>query len=93
LRYAAIVLALISLACGLVAARSKVKIDPAWELEIRGDVGRNIMGWVTGVMLAFTKASSLNQLAALWTAASVVLSARATRCRRPSWLISTARAR
>lgn len=44
MRYAAIVLALISLACGLVAARNKVKIDPGWELEIRGDVRRNIMG-------------------------------------------------
>jgi hypothetical protein len=49
LKYAAIVPALISLACGLVAARywydsSKVKIDPTWELEMRGDVGRNIMG-------------------------------------------------
>ena len=46
MKYAAIVPALISLACGLVAARywydsSKVKIDPAWELEIRGDVGRS----------------------------------------------------
>jgi hypothetical protein len=43
---AAIAPVLISLACGLVAAHdsSKVKIDPAWELEIRGDVGRNIMG-------------------------------------------------
>jgi hypothetical protein len=29
-------------ASGMIPAR--VKIDPAWELEIRGDVGRNIMG-------------------------------------------------
>jgi uncharacterized membrane protein YfcA len=80
LKFVAIILALISLASGLVAARywydsGKVKIDPAWKLEVGGAVDRNIMGWVTGVMIAFNAVSQLNKKAALWTAASVLLSA------------------
>jgi hypothetical protein len=79
-RFVAIGLAIAALAAGLVAARywyqsSVVKIDPAWQMEIRGPVDKNIMGWVSGVMIAFTTASRLNRKAALWTAASVVLGA------------------
>jgi hypothetical protein len=74
------ILAVAALAMGLVAAHywyqsSIVKIDPAWDLDIRGPIDKNIMGWVTGVMIAFRTASRLNQKAALWTAASVLLSA------------------
>ncbi len=75
-----IVLALLALATGLQAAwlwfkSSKVEINPAWELDIRGDINKNIMGWVTGLMQTFTRSSKLNAKAAIWTAASVFLSA------------------
>lgn len=64
---------------GLIAARywhaaSRIAVSPAWELEIRGDVFKNIMGWVTGNMIAFKKSGELNRRAALWTAAAVVFS-------------------
>ena len=80
MRFVAMALAVIALVVGLNAARyryqsSVIKIDPAWEQEIRGPIDKNIMGWVTGVMIAFRTASRLNQKAALWTAASVLLSA------------------
>src|SRR5262249_18614410 len=41
---------------------SKVRIEPAWNLEIRG-----AMEWVAGAMTAFHQASRLNQRAAIWT--------------------------
>ena len=57
---------------------SKVAVSPAWELEIRGDVDKNIMGWVTGNMIAFKKSGELNKRAALWTAAAVAVSTLAS---------------
>jgi len=76
LKIVAFVLALIALGCGLVAAvywyrSSKAKIVPAWPLEISGPIDKNIMGWVTGAMIAFRKSSDLNRVAAIWTGVSV----------------------
>ena len=64
--------------CGFVAAyywykASEVELTPAWELELRGDREKNVMGWVTGTMIAFRSAGLLNKRAALWTAAAVAL--------------------
>jgi hypothetical protein len=52
---------------------SKVTVTPAWELEIRGDREKNIMGWVAGNMIAFTKSGSLNRRASIWTAVTIAL--------------------
>jgi hypothetical protein len=75
---AAIALALISLGFGIVAAvywyrSTRISIKPGWELHIGGDVSNNIMGWVSGLMIAFTAASRLNKLASIWTGASIVM--------------------
>ena len=83
LKFVSIVLSVFGLIIGLIAAHywlkaSKVAIEPAWQLEIRGDVNKNkiknIMGWVTGNMIAFKKASDLNARAAWLTAVAVVVS-------------------
>jgi hypothetical protein len=52
---------------------SKVSVSPAWELDIRGDINKNIMGWATGVMIAFKTSGKLNSHAARWTAATVAV--------------------
>jgi hypothetical protein len=72
--------ALIALFSGLVSAyywyrASLVKIAPAWKLEIEGDREKNIMGWVTGNMIAFRESGILNKQAALWTAVTVLFGA------------------
>lgn len=74
-----IVLSILGLIFGLIAAyywlkASKVIIEPAWELKIEGDVNKNIMGWVTGNMIAFKKSGDLNARAARLTAVAVVVS-------------------
>lgn len=71
---------LLSTASGFISAyywycASKVNISPAWELEIRGDREKNIMGWVTGNMIAFTKSGVLNKRASIWTAVTIALAA------------------
>jgi hypothetical protein len=67
---------LISLGSGLASAyywylASRVEISPAWDMDIRGDGEKNVMGWVTGNMIAFTKSGKLNKRAACWTALAV----------------------
>lgn len=70
---------------------SKVSIAPAWDLKIPRDViakspetqvsdvvNNNIMGWVTGVMVAFRKSGALNRRAALWTAVTVAVTSLAS---------------
>jgi hypothetical protein len=49
---------------------SKVRIEPAWNLEIRG-----AMEWVAGAMTAFHQASRLNQRAAIWTGVAAFFAA------------------
>ena len=70
------ILALISLVSGLFATyywylASRVGISPAWEMEILGDRDKNVMSWVTGNTVAFTKSGKLNARAAWLTAISV----------------------
>jgi hypothetical protein len=72
--------ALLSVVSGLVAAyywylASRVEISPAWPLDIHGDREKNVMGWVAGNMIAFTKSGKLNKRAARWTALAVASSA------------------
>lgn len=79
LKILSVALSVFGVVCGLVSAyywhaASKVIVYPAWELEIRGDTDKNIMGWVTGNMIAFKRSGDLNKQAALWTAATIVLS-------------------
>ena len=79
LKTLSVILSVVGFLIGLVSAyywhaASKVTVSSAWELEVRGDVSRNIMGWVTGNMVAFKKSSDLNRQAALWTAATVIVS-------------------
>ena len=74
-----VVLSIMGFVSGMIAAHywhaaSRVAVSPAWELDIRGDVCKNIMGWVAGNMIAFKKSGELNRRAALWTAVAVVLS-------------------
>ena len=74
-----IVLSILGLIFGLIAAyywlkASKVVIKPGWELEIRGDKHSNIMGWVTGNMIAFKKVGDLNARAAWFTAVALLVS-------------------
>lgn len=74
-----IVFAVISSVAGLIAAyywyrATKIGISPAWELVPSREsetVEKNIMGWVTGNMIAFTSSGKLNKYAALWTAVAV----------------------
>lgn len=79
LKMFSVVLSVLGLVVGIVAAyywlmASRVSVEPAWELEIRGDVNKNIMGWVAGNMIAFKKAGDLNARAACLTAIAVVVS-------------------
>src|SRR5262245_59118635 len=72
--------AAISCLTGLVAAwywlrASKIGISPGWTVEPGGETDGNIMGWVTGCMIAFNLSGKLNKLAARWTAAAVAFGA------------------
>jgi hypothetical protein len=80
MNWSALVLALLGTITGVIAAwywyrASRVKLAPAWETDIHGDVSGNMMSWVTGTMQAFKRSSDLNARAARWTAASVLLNA------------------
>jgi hypothetical protein len=79
MKYLAVAMAASSLICGLVAAwywyrASKIPFQPDYhalpddvsDIEFHGAL-------VTAVMKAVQKAGALNRLAALWTAAAVVL--------------------
>jgi hypothetical protein len=73
MKLASIFFAFASATAGFFAAyywyrASQINISPAWELDPRGDRERNIMGWVTGNMIAFTKSGKMNRYAALWSA-------------------------
>jgi hypothetical protein len=74
-----IALAGLALATGLKAAwewyfASKVQPKPNWRVEpVVPTLAQ--MGWDNATLEAFEKAGQLNAKAALWTAASVVLSA------------------
>jgi hypothetical protein len=79
LKCISVALSVFGLIFGLIAAyywlkASQVSIEPAWKLEIRGNVNTNIMGWVTGNMIAFKKAGDLNARAAWLTAVAIVVS-------------------
>jgi hypothetical protein len=72
-------LAVAALGSGLIAARkwyaaSKIQPKANWRTEPVAPVLSN-MGWTSGTLEAFERAGQLNAKAALWTAASVVLSA------------------
>jgi len=71
---------------GLIAAwrwyrSSQIPIDPGWQLPGTGglieptDEASQAIGWAMATINAFNEASGLNRKAALWTAASVLLSA------------------
>lgn len=77
-----LILAFISFGSGLLATyywyrASKVGISPGWTVE-SGELDRNIMGWVTGCMIAFTESGNLNKRAAGWTALAVASGAIAS---------------
>jgi hypothetical protein len=79
LKAVSIILALSALASGLMAAwkwyaASEIQPKPNWREEPVYPVLSN-MGWTSATLEAFEKAGQLNARAALWTAASVVLSA------------------
>jgi hypothetical protein len=72
-------LAVAALVTGLIAAwkwyaASRIQPKPGWRMEPVEPVLSN-MGWTSATLEAFDKAGHLNGRAALWTAASVVLSA------------------
>lgn len=75
-----IVFAIVGSITGLIAAHywyraSKVEISPAWELVPSREMEtKNIMGWVTGNMIAFTRSGKLNKYAARWSAVAVMAS-------------------
>jgi hypothetical protein len=65
---------------------SRIKIYPVWENMMEGVIGNeqqiyteyltndmNMMAWVKGNMVAFTKSAKMNANAAVWTAITVVL--------------------
>jgi hypothetical protein len=69
-----------SLSCGLVAASkwyraSKIVVTPKL-YELPDDVHETDFNWelIRAIMVAGRQSSSLNKLAALWTAAAVLLS-------------------
>jgi hypothetical protein len=75
-----IALALIGAVAGIVAATywykaSAVKIVPKADGRFGGGMALSTTPWVTGALDAFSETARLNKTAALWTAASVLLSA------------------
>lgn len=80
MRLFGLIVALVSFGAGLISAyywfiAGRIGISPAWNLDIPGETEKNIMGWVTGNMIAFTKSGQLNKRAACWTAVAVALGA------------------
>jgi hypothetical protein len=83
-KIASIVLSLLGLMSGLIAAyywfaASRVVITPTGRME-SGDAQLNTMGWVVANMDAFSRSGALNQRAAEWTAATVLVSTFASVC-------------
>ena len=76
--------ALSALITGIAASRywfkaSKVEIVPLWkQLGSIEPVGGSDSHWIVGILEAAQKSGTLNKQAALWTAASVFLSAIST---------------
>jgi hypothetical protein len=73
-----LVLAIVALLAGLIAARfwyqsGKIRL-PTYKDGV-SPADNNMFEWVGSTMLVFQEAGWLNRQAALWTAASVVLSA------------------
>jgi hypothetical protein len=84
LKIASIALSLLGLVFGLIAAyywfaASRVVITPIGRME-SGDPQLNTMGWVVANMDAFSRSGALNKLAAVWTAATVLVSTFASVC-------------
>jgi hypothetical protein len=82
--YGAILLGIASLACGLIAAwqwykASKIVIQPQFH-ELSDDVHETDFNWalVKAIMVAGQETSALNRVAALWTAAAVLLGGATT---------------
>lgn len=79
MKIASLIFAVAALGTGLMAARkwygaSKAQPYPNWRSEpVVPTLAQ--MGWTSATLEAFEKAGQLNARAALWTAASVVLSA------------------
>lgn len=71
----AIITALV--ACYLWYRASAVNISPGFEIE-SGEIEQTNVAWTIGNMQAFLESGRLNKQAALWTGASVVLSAIAS---------------
>jgi hypothetical protein len=78
-RFASVGLGTAALICGLIAAwywytASKIKFDPRFH-ELSDDVTETDFNWalVRAIMMAVHETSALNRVAALWTAAAVVL--------------------
>ncbi len=79
MRSITVAFAIAALGTGLMAARywyksSKIDVHSGWPVE-PGDTMLAQIGWIAGIMENITKAAELNKLAAVWTAASVLLSA------------------
>jgi hypothetical protein len=79
MHYIGDVSALIGIFSGFVSAyywwaSSKVTVHPAWKPETNESIDKNVMSWVTGVMIVLSKSGSLNTRAALWAALAVATS-------------------
>jgi hypothetical protein len=79
MKYLSIVTAIGAGICGLIAAyywynSSLIEYGPDWDFEPVVEEAKN-MGQFAAIMKAAKKSSNLNKRAALWTAATVFLSA------------------
>jgi len=84
MHFVAVGFSIVSVLCGLVAAwywfeASRIPFKPHYD-QLPDDVSENEFhgALVTAVMIAVQKAGALNRVAALWTAASVLLSGSAS---------------
>lgn len=82
--YSAILFGIASLVCGLIAAwqwykASKISVQPRFH-ELSDDVPESDFNWalVKAIMVAGQETSALNRVAALWTAAAVLLGGATT---------------
>jgi hypothetical protein len=80
MKYSAVLLSIVSLVCGLIAAwywykASKVAVEPKFH-ELSDDVHETDFNWalMKAIMVAGQETNALNRSAALWTAAAVLLS-------------------